>query len=67
MSWANQTVIGWPFIDQPRGSNNTRCVSAPVEMFNTKGEWQFAFYPTIVFGTDSKHIITSYPTSTANC
>lgn len=67
MSWSNENTLAWPFIDQPRGSNNTHCLSAPTVMYNAKGEWEFTFNPTVVIGTDSKRVITSYPSTISNC
>jgi hypothetical protein len=67
MSFANETNLGWPFTDVPRGSNNTRCVSAPIMTYNNKGEWQYTFTPSIVFATDNKRIITSIPSTNNAC
>lgn len=67
MSFVNDAVIGWPEVDVPRASNSTRCVGAPVLMYDADGTYEYTFYPSVIFGTDSNRVITSIPGSSYSC
>lgn len=67
MSFANDSNISSPLIDIPRGSNNTRCVSAPILMYDLQGDYEYTFNPSVIFSTDTNRVITSIPSSTPSC
>lgn len=67
MSWANDSNIGWPLVDVARATNYTRCVSAPVLMYDADGTYEYTFNPSVVFSTDTKRVITSIPSTNSSC
>lgn len=67
MAFATKNAIEWPLVDVPRGSNNTRCVSAPTMMYDADGDYVYTFNPSAVFATDSDRVITSIPSSSSSC
>ncbi|MEZ3162120.1 hypothetical protein AB1K54_16520 [Microbacterium sp. BWT-B31] len=54
-------------VDVPQGSNNTRCVGAPTLMYDQYGNYEYTFYPSVIFGTDTNRITTSIPSSAYVC
>lgn len=67
MSWAAEETIAWPFVSTHRPSNNTRCVGAPIIMYDGDGDYVYTFYPSFVFSQDNKYLITAIPGSSYTC
>ncbi|MFT4230553.1 MAG: hypothetical protein QM602_09705 [Microbacterium sp.] len=66
MSFVNDTTIAWPMVDKSHGSKK-RCVGAPVLMYDKYGNYEYTFYPSVIFTTNTKRVITSIPSSSYTC